>query len=121
MSSRVWTTKTGERIPIVGLADGHLVNIARMLARAWPAICRHFGITCREDLYRIVNTDQADELVDVGQLATFLAIFDEAKRRGLDVADPGPGVGAGIVRPDPRDIFDEIDDVLALSPPTEEE
>lgn len=90
MSQPTWTMRDGSVVPIVGMNDEHLMNTVRYLVRhaRW---LRHQAKRGRD--IRGLEREHFD---------TMTAFAHEVKRRGLDRAAPGGGVGAGVIR---KDVF----------------
>lgn len=95
----IWTTKTGDKIPVSKMDDSHLVNTIRFVRRNYQAIMLHQAILC-DSAYPDGEPDgaamaaesearyafsEAEELNDIQvRVPIYKHLVKEANKRKLD-------------------------------------
>jgi len=99
MSKHIWTTKSGEKVPIRLMGDRHLLNTIRLLQRTYATNCWRTALAA--DAYAATAPDGAamaaenaaawlsDEALEQERIDEEYPIFKhlhaEAERRGLEL------------------------------------
>ena len=122
---RTWTTREGIEVPIVSLADSHLLNCIRMLSKSYPLDWVKEALALAKsnalDYFEAQPDPDAlgdgtfDDLVPQGQehvkpVEMLAALLREAISRNLDTYGPNGSPGGPVRRPNP---FSSVETPLA--------
>lgn len=83
--SEVWTTKTGQVIPLVEMTDSHLKNTYLYVKRRQDA---HFAIAFATVYCPSTDADGTADFADPPFDGWLPILLEEAKRRGMELEKP---------------------------------